>query len=99
MSEVGADGVADDGRLGLGPTDAVSEAVGLRAQEGPRRQPDVVALRLRGSRAAALHPGALLYAPAVALDRPAALRALRPSQVRHRQPAGGPVRNVAVWGG
>src|SRR5262245_10627511 len=98
MSEVGADSVADDGRLGLDPTDAMNEAVTLQAQEGAQGQPDVVALRPGAACLAPLHLGALLDPPVIALDRPAILRVLLPLKVGHRQVAGGPVRNVAVWG-
>src|SRR5262245_53642680 len=44
MSEVRADGVADDGGLGFDPADAAGEGVLLQAEEGPQRQLDVVLL-------------------------------------------------------
>ena len=47
MSEVGTDGIADDGRLGFEPANAMIESVDLQPQERPQRQPDVVALRGR----------------------------------------------------
>src|SRR5438874_1667047 len=98
MSEVGTDGVADDGRLGLQPADAVSEAVGLQAQEGAQGQPDVVALCHGRPRAAPLHLGALLDPSVIVLDREAPLLVLLARHLAHRQLARGPVRNVAVWG-
>src|SRR5215211_2012879 len=98
MSEVGADGVADDGRLGLNPTDAMKEAVALQAQERPQRQPDVVALRLARACLAPLHLDALFDPPVIALDRPAVLAVLLPAHLAHGQIAGRPVRNVAVGG-
>src|SRR5260370_15876606 len=98
MSEVGTDGIADDGRLGLEPTDAMSEAVELQSQESTQGQTDVVALRLARPRGTALHLRALFDPPMIGLYRPAVLRVLLPSHLRHRQFARGPVGNVAVWG-
>src|SRR5215204_5347360 len=98
MSQVGTHGASDDGRLGLQPANAVGEAVELQPQERPQRQADVVALRRRRPRLAALHLGTLLDPPVVVLDRPAVLPVLEPGQVGHAQVAGRPVRDVAVWG-
>src|SRR6185312_9111100 len=98
MSEVGPNGVADDGRLGLHPADSTGECVVLQPQERPQGQADVVALCPRRACLAALHLRALLDAPVITLDRPAILRILPSRQIRHPQVAGRPVCNVAVWG-
>src|SRR5262245_36096767 len=98
MSEVGADGVADDGRLGFDPTDAMSETKALQTQERAQGQPDVVALRFGRPRAAPLHLGALLDLSVIVLDREAPLLVLLAGHLAHRQLARGPVPNVAVWG-
>src|SRR4051812_37214331 len=98
MSEVGTDGLADDGRLGFDPADAMSEAVGLQPQERAQSRPDVVAPRPPRARLAPLPLDALLDAAVIMLDRPAVLAVLLASHLGHRQVAGGPVANAAVWG-
>src|SRR5262245_47772908 len=98
MGEVSADGVADDGELGLEPADAGAEQVPLQAQEGAQRQPDVVALGPLAARLALLGLGVLLDPPVVCLYRPSVLRHLLTLEARHLEVRGGPVANVSVWG-
>src|SRR5579859_2042344 len=98
MSQVGSHGVTNDRGLGFQPTDAPSKTMDLQTQKRTDRQPNMVPLRPRRTRLATLDLGALLDAPVVVLDGPTVLRVLLPRQVCHRQVAGGPVGNVAVWG-
>ena len=56
--EVVASRVPEDGRPGLGPTDAAAEAMGLDPQERPQGRPDVVPLLPVRAASARLDPGA-----------------------------------------
>jgi len=98
MRQVGSHGVPNDRGLGFQPTDALSKAMDLQTQKRSYRQPNVVALRPRRTCLATLDFGTLLDATMVVLDGPTVLRVLLSRQVRHRQVAGRPVSNVAVWG-
>ena len=62
MSQVGADGVADDAGLGLRPADADGEQVPLQPQERAQGHADVVPLRLGPTRLAPLRLRVLLDA-------------------------------------
>ena len=57
-AEVVASRVPEDGRPGLGPTDAAAEAMGLDPQERPQGRPDVVPLLPVRAASARLDPGA-----------------------------------------
>jgi hypothetical protein len=98
VSQIGANGAANDLALGLIPTGAGPHPIGFQADEGLQRQLDVVPLRTFLLRLALLNPTALLDPAMIHLNPRGLARPFFPPRGSHRQVAGRPVFRVAVWG-